>query len=135
MGVPGGKLRAAVGWLLRPADDADFDQDEQAEAQLRSLGVNPEQLAAGRASRACARNVDQPPALWAWLARPFEVFAAMRRQWRVAGLGDSVHFVGLDFAVLPLFEQRLGIEPLDAAEFAVLRRLESLGAMALNAHG
>lgn len=114
MGGAAGKLRAAVRWLLTPADDADFAQDAEAEAALRRIGVPEDQILAERATRA-----PQPVAdlvLWAWHQVPFKVFRAMRRQVRTRG----PVVVGLDLTVLPIVERRLGLGELTPEQLQAL---------------
>lgn len=84
------------------------------------------QIAAQRAHRAPAAA----PALhlWAWHQVPFKVFAAMRRQWRMRG-----HLVmGLDLAVLPVVEQRLGLPPLTPQQLQALDTLSEEAAEIMN---
>lgn len=112
-----GKLRAAVRWLLTPADDADFAQDAEAEAALRAVGVPEDQIAAQRELRA---PTPQPPMLlWAVNEVPFKVFRAMRRQVRTRGPVA----LGLDLAVLPIVERRLGLPELTAEQLEALDTL------------
>lgn len=128
-----GKLRAAVRWVLTPADDdAAFDQDRDTEASLRRLGVTDEQLAAGRRAQA-EHAAPELLALWAWHLPPFRVFSAMRRQWRVVAQGPALFFVGLDLGVLAEVERRLRIEPLLDWQFDALLTMEREGATLLNA--
>lgn len=98
----------------------------QAEAALRELGVSEAQIAAQRVHRA---PMAAPAfALWAWHQVPFKVFAAMRRQWRVRG----PMVMGLDLAVLPVVEQRLGLPPLTAQQLQALDTLSEEAAEIMN---
>lgn len=133
MGGGEGKLRAAARWLLTAEDGGALELDHEAEAQLRSIGVSEQQIQQQRRQRALARGPEpEGPALWAWHQVPWAVFVAMRRQWRTAATMAGVLWIGLDLAVLPVVEQRLGLPPLTAEELRALDVLAAEAAAVMN---
>lgn len=77
-------------------------------------------------------DVDVWPENWtAW-----EVFAAMATQWQIsAGMSGAIHH-GLNYAALPVVEQRLGVKKRHRADtFARLRVLEAVAREELNRGG
>lgn len=60
--------------------------------------------------------------IWPENLQPFEVFRAMLSQWRHGFNGPT----GLDYAALPIVEQRLGVKKRDRADiFAAVQVMES----------
>ena len=59
---------------------------------------------------------DQSVEIWPDTARSFELFVSLRTQWRIGMSGAT----GLDYAALPVVEDRVGIR----ADFDGLRAME-----------
>lgn len=80
--------------------------------------------------------VDTDVGIWPENWQAWEVFAAMATQWRVSvGMSGAIHH-GLDYAALPVVEQRVGVKKRQRADtFARLRVMESAAREELNRGG
>lgn len=77
--------------------------------------------------------VDTDVAVWPENWTAWEVFSAMATQWQVSvGMGGAVYH-GLNYAVLPVVENRLEVKKRQRADtFARLRVLEGIARQELN---
>ena len=99
---------------------------------MRRLGVPPAEIEAAQAA-AGQQTAQASPDLELWECHlpAFRLFAALRSQWRVLATPKQLWYQGLDYAVLPVVEERTGIQA-GAEVFGHLQVMERAGRAWLN---